>query len=955
MRLPRFLAGAVVVGAALVLLAVLVFGRSANEYEKLALDNPCANRSAAEIAKEEARERGEGRKQIDKESAREEIANEGCELQEPSDVMLTRQLFGNDAGVTPPDIVPAATRQANAVAAQTRNRAPGVSDAQWSLEGPTSIGGRVLDIALDPDDKDVVFIATASGGVWKSTDAGSTFQPSWPDRQAQPIGALVNTPSGVLFAGTGETGPGGGSITYGGDGLYRSKDKGRTWQKVGLEGTSRIGRILVDPTNEKRILVAASGNLFKPTKERGVYLSEDGGDSWKKVLSGDNETTGATDLASNADGSIMFATTWDHQRQPDLRRYEGPGTALYKSTDKGKTWSKVLTGPFHNNPQGGRMGVVTGTGNEGKNIAFVITTSASGTFGGIWKSTDGGTTWTPRGDVELTADGSFVYGWWFGRLWIDPKDTNHLWVPGVALIESKDGGNTYTEQGGTVGSIVSGADAPHADQHAMVWDPRVPNRVYLGNDGGLYRSDQNGAEGTWKFAKYQPFSQPYTLDVSEQDRSRIVTGLQDNGVNKSWGRKDGTWVSYHGGDGERALIKPTNKDFLYGCHQYGECTVHPTGSTSGQDFTRRMVSARRNWTMPIEFDPEDPRTIYSGGEFLERSDDDAGSFRVISPDLSNGPGREPNPLFRNYGTITTIAPAGKSKKVMYAGTDDGNLWYTANQDDPAAWKKAADPDLPKAWITRVEVNRANPKVAYVTYSGFRTGEDAAYLLRTRDGGATWDNITGDLPKAPLNDVNIVGDALFVASDFGVFVSRDEGKSWFEVGGNLPKAPVFELRYHAPSNRLYAATFGRSIWSIALADLGKVPGVGKSPAEIKGESPFAGVPGIPKAGSQRSAPQTRLGLSSRKCVASNRLRFKLKRPRGVRVKSLRITINNKRVKGRSLSRATRGRAVTLRLPRKAKKITIAVTLRARDGRTFREKRVYTRCKAKKKQPRKRRLG
>ena len=934
----RLLLRAAVAAAVLILVAIVIFGPSEDpRREALSEANPCLERSSAEIKRESQRERAGAESEEEaeaeqaereKEPAAEEALNESCELNEPADVLLTRQLFGSQTDA-PTDLYPKARAAANDLAAETRRDAPGVAAAQWRLDGPTSVGGRVLDITADPAQKDTIFIATATGGVWKSTDAGTTFKPAWPHDATQAIGALVQTPSGVLIAGTGETGPGGGSITYGGDGVYRSKDRGETWQRIGLEGTSRIGRILVDPTNEKRILVAATGNLYKPTKERGVYLTEDGGDSWKKVLTTDNDTTGGTDLATNVDGSAMFATTWDAQREPDRRRYEGPGTALYKSVDKGRTWTKVVTGPFGGTPSSGRMGVVTGTGADGKNIVWALTTSASGAFGGLYKSMDGGLTWTPRADVELVAtSGSFVYGWWFGRMWVDPKDTNRLFVPGVSLNESKDGGTSFTSNGGM-----------HADQHAMLWDPKTPNRVYLGNDGGLYRSDANGASNTWKFAKYQPFSQPYTIDVSEQDPSRLVAGLQDNGTNRSWGQKDGSWKDYTGGDGQRALIKPNDKNTVYGCLQYGECIVSHNGGDSGDSFTEKVVSSRKNWTTPIEFDPEDPKTVYTGGEILNQSDDDAETFRPISPELSNGPGRETNPLFRNYGTLTTIAPAGKSKKVIYAGTDDGNLWYTADQTNPAAWTKATDPDLPKAWITRLEVNVRNPRQAFVTYSGFRSGEDAAYLLRTNDGGKSWDNITGGLPKAPLNDVNIVGDALFVASDLGVYLSRDQGKSWYKVGGNLPAAPIFELRYHAPTNRLYAGTFGRSIWSIALDDLGKVPAVGRPAASIAGVSPFSSpLPSFVPKGSKL----IRLGLPLARCLRTNRLRLRLRIPGGVRIKAVSVRVNGKRVVRRTKRRGIT-RAATLRLSSKRKVNTVVVTVRTTDGRLLTEWRQYRHCK------------
>jgi len=932
----RLLARAALALAALALLAILLVGPSADPTRTSAVaSNPCLDRSAAEILRESALERGDedAAAHRAKESADDEALNESCELNEPSDVMLTRQLFGSDPGVTPPDVLRRARRAERAIAQDTKALAPGAAAAQWRLEGPTSVGGRILDVAVDPELADTIYAATASGGVWKSTDAGSTFSPAWPASQNQMIGALTMTKSGVLYAGTGETGPGGGSITYGGDGVYRSTDRGQTWQRIGLERTSRISRIVVDPTNEKRIFVAASGNLFKGTTDRGVYLSEDGGDSWRKVLAGDNATTGAADVAINdSDPSIVWATMWDHRRTPDQRLYEGPGSGLYKSTDGGRTFARVATNPaFGPSPQLGRMGVALGTGEDGKNTVYVIITVSSGSSGGVYKSTDNGTTWQPRQDVELHGQtGSYVYGWWFGRLWVDPKDTNHLFVAGVSLVESDDGGSTFGTSGGV-----------HADQHAMAWDPKVPNRVYLGNDGGVYRSDDNGASGTWKFGTYQPFSQHYTIDVSEQDPSRIVAGLQDNGVIRSWGTQDGSWDEYHGGDGERALIKPTDQKVLYGCHQYGECTIHKNGGDNdGQDFTRKIVSTRRNWTMPIEFDPEDPNTIYTGGELLEMSEDEANTFRPISPDLSNGPGKEVNPLFRNYGTLTTIAPAGKSKGTIYAGTDDGNLWYTHDQSNPAAWVKASDSELPKAWITRVEVDKSNPQVAYVTYSGFRQGEDAAFVLRTTDGGQTWENITGDLPRAPLNDVNVIGDAVFVAGDLGVFVTRDAGRSWLKVGGNLPLTPIFELRYHAPTNRLYAGTFGRSIWSIDLADLGKVPAENKPPAPI-GPATVVVEREVVRPGDAARPGAVRLGLPARRCLRTTRIRFRLKIPPGTTAKALSVRVNGKRVIRRTRAR-TLFRPATLRLSKKRKKNIVIASVRLSDGRLLTEWRRYTHC-------------
>src|SRR3954465_14608418 len=308
---------------------------------------------------------------------------------------------------------------------------------------------------------------------------------------------------------------------------------------------------------------------------------------------------------------------------------------------------------------------------------------------------------------------------------------------------------------------------------------------------------------------------------------------------------------------------------------------------------------------------------------MSPSDDDAQSFTPISPDLSNGPGRETNPLFKNFGTLTTIAPAGKSTGTIYAGTDDGNLWYT--HDGGGSWTKASDPDLPKAWITRVEVVKGQPNTAYVTYSGFRQADDAAYILRTTDGGKSWDNITGDLPRAPLNDVNAIGDALVVAGDFGVFASNDQGAHWLKIGANLPLAPVFELRYHAGTNTLYAATFGRSIWKVSLNALPFTP------------APAAPAPKPAILLARRAAPT--LGLpAARRCRARGRLAFRLRAPKGVKLKRARIYVDGRRV------RTVRGRALrrTIRLRvRRATRVRVtAVTTR---GRTITVRRTYHRCR------------
>jgi hypothetical protein len=269
-------------------------------------------------------------------------------------------------------------------------------------------------------------------------------------------------------------------------------------------------------------------------------------------------------------------------------------------------------------------------------------------------------------------------------------------------------------------------------------------------------------------------------------------------------------------------IAPDNKNLIYGCSQYGVCSVSQDGGTTTSDAgyttgeTGSSLGTRWNWFTPIEFDPQDSHTTYTGSEVLSISTDDGANYTPISPPLSNGPGRETNPLFKNYGTITTIAPAGKSTGTIYAGTDDGNLWYT--HDNGSNWTKASDPDLPKAWVTRVEVDRKNPNRAYVAYSGFRQDDTAAYILETTDGGQNWTSITTNLPKAPVNDVNIINNTLVAATDVGVFFRPPGRKGWLRLGTGLPQAPIYELRYIPvsdtnPTPLLFAGTFGRSAFKI----------------------------------------------------------------------------------------------------------------------------------------------
>jgi photosystem II stability/assembly factor-like uncharacterized protein len=712
----------------------------------------------------------------------------------PEDWFITQRVIH---GGIPVGAREEASAQAAALALATGRSDPQLVEMPWQFVGPTNIGGRVVDIAVDPVAPDTIYVAAATGGVWKSTDQGAQFTSIWPATNPQAMGALVIASNGTLFAGTGEANPGGGSITYGGSGVYRSVDGGGTWQRVGLTNSGAIGRLVVDPTNSQNIFAAAAGDLFNPGGERGVYKSIDGGSTWTRVLTGDNDTTGAVDLAIDPlNPNRVFAAMWDHLREPDLRRYGGMGSGVYRSTDGGSSWQRLTNGLPGPAATIGRIGVALAASNPQR--VYAIVNQTSGPFEGFYRSDDGGDSWTNLSPNSTLAAAQASYGWWFGRVWVDPLDQAHVFAAGVSLCESQNSGSSFTAQFN-----------PHVDHHAMAWDLKVPGRVYLGTDGGTYRSDVNGTNDQWTKAINEPFTQFYSVDVSEQDDSRIVGGAQDNGVLRSYG---GTpWNSYVGGDGEEALINPVDQNLVYGCYQYGNCFRSTDGGTSTINFTSATVSSRRNWFTPLQFDPGNPAVVYYAGDRVNRSADYAVNWSVISPDLSGGPGRDPSYPF---GTVTTVAGAKTDPNRVLAGTDDGRLWFTTNLG--ANWTRVTDSNVPGTWVTRVVVDPVNADVTYATFSGFRSGATLPYVLKTTDGGATWASIAGDLPQAPVNDIVVVGSTLYVGTDVGVFRSANGGAAWLTAGADLPNVPVTDLEYRAASNSVYAATFGRGIFVLPLS-------------------------------------------------------------------------------------------------------------------------------------------
>jgi Sortilin, neurotensin receptor 3, len=453
----------------------------------------------------------------------------------------------------------------------------------------------------------------------------------------------------------------------------------------------------------------------------------------------------------------------------------------------------------------GRIGVAVAPSDP--NRVYVITTHTFGQDKGFYVSNDAGESFNTA--ARPGSQGGF--GWWFGRIWVDPANKDHLFVAGVNLRQSFDGGLTWGNSGGV-----------HADQHALQWDDGVANLVYLGNDGGLYRSNTNGATGAWTKATHEPYTQHYQVEVAETDPSRLTGGTQDNGCIRSWPGTPGQWNDYGCGDGEYVPIDPTDARIWYGCSQYGACRRYDerSGTLTSTNIQDGTTSIRFNWHAPLVIDPNDPAVLYFGGNQLHRSTDRGDTWTLISPAEQNyltgtfEPGRN-DPIYFRWGTLTTISVSKTAPRTIYIGTDTGRLWKTT--DLGANWTEFTDKGLPQRWVTRVAVDPRNENVVYATFSGFRNGEDAAHVFKTTNGGETWANISGNLPNAPVNDVviDVERDTAHVGSDVGVFTLKNDKKNWKATGDALPLAPVLDLRLHAPSDTLYAGTFGRSVWKVGL--------------------------------------------------------------------------------------------------------------------------------------------
>ncbi|MEH6763781.1 MAG: T9SS type A sorting domain-containing protein [Aequorivita antarctica] len=677
---------------------------------------------------------------------------------------------------------------------QAANRNP--ASEVWQFSGPLNIGGRITDIEIPSNQPDVYYVGAASGGIFKTVNGGDDWTPIFDEQQMLSIGdiEISKNNNNLIYVGTGEVNAGGGSLVYDGDGIHKSIDGGTTWQSKGLPDIGSVGKIVLDPNNDNTAFVGAMGPLFRNSANRGVYKTTNGGDSWQQVLFV-SDSTGVVDMAIHpTNGNIVYAASWERIRRPNKRQYGGITSGIYRTTDGGSNWTELTNGLPSIASQKGRISIDISQSNP--SVLYTRYADASGNIQGVYKTTNGGDSWTAVNSSQLTDVG---FHWWFGGIFIDPTDENVLYNVDFEVQKSTNGGTSWS-------SVFTNA---HVDQHAMAFNASVPGEVLLGNDGGLYYSN-NGGSSAVKDLKL-PITQFNRMYVDAQNENKIYGGAQDNSTSRTQTGGLSDWNIIYGGDGFQTLVDPTNTNIIYALYQYGSLGKSTNNGSSFSNATNGISSGdRKNWDSPIAFDPNNSQILYFGANRLYKTTNAAGNWSAISPDLTNGP----HTGNLTFGTITTISVSQFNSQVIFVGTDDGKAWVT--QDGGSNWTDIST-GIPNRWVTKILASKENPNTVYLTLSGYRFGEDVGHVYKSIDFGNSWVDISSSLPDIPVNDIeqDIFGN-LFIGTDIGVLASKDEGVNWNVVGENMPSAVVSDLFIHEGSQFLYAATFGRSIYKIDIS-------------------------------------------------------------------------------------------------------------------------------------------
>jgi photosystem II stability/assembly factor-like uncharacterized protein len=686
--------------------------------------------------------------------------------------------------------------------------------------GPALTSGRIIDLAVDPRDARVWYIATAGGGVWKTTNAGTSFTPIFDKEKSFSIGCVTIDPrdSLVVWVGSGENNSQR-SVSMG-DGVYKSIDGGKSWKNVGLEKSEHISKIVVDPRDSNVVYVAAQGPLWAPGGDRGLYKTTDGGKSWKAVLT-ISENTGVTDVVldpSNPD--VLYASAYQRRRHVFTLIDGGPESAIHKSTDGGKSWTKLKEGLPKEDM--GRIGL--GLAPHNPKIVYA-TIESTRKAGGFFVSKDGGSSWKKANDYS--APGAQYYG----EIFVDPNDDERIYSADVWVRVSDDGGKTWRRLE---------EKWKHPDNHVVWIDPASSDHLLIGCDGGLYESFDRAE--SWSFKANLPVTQFYRVSADDAlPFYSVYGGTQDNfslggpaRTTDAKGIVNADWYVTQGGDGFRSVPDPKDPNIIYAESQNGglvrfdkrtgeilDIQPQPTGS---------MEPLRLNWDSPLIVSPHDSNRVYFAAQYLFRSDDRGNAWKPISPDLTRHIDRNTLPVMGRvwgvdavakgastswYGNIVSLAESPLKEGLIYVGTDDGLIQVT--EDGGTHWRKidriAGVPDM--TYVSRLEASQHDANVVYAAFDNHKTGDFKPYVLKSADRGATWTSIAGDLPARgmayALVEDRVDPKLLYLGTEYGLFISQNGGASWIRLKGNFPTVAVRDLWFQKRHDDLVIATFGRGFW------------------------------------------------------------------------------------------------------------------------------------------------
>ncbi len=702
-------------------------------------------------------------------------------------------------------------------------RAKAIGKLKLREIGPAFMGGRIADIAVDPDRPSTWYVAVGSGGVWKTTNAGTTWTPVFDDQASYSIGCITLDPANpsTIWVGTGES-VSGRHVAWG-DGVYRSRDRGTTWENMGLKATEHIGGISVDPRDSSTIVVAAEGPLWSSGGERGVYRSTDGGANWERTLDIDEDTGVTSIVRLPANPDVLLAASYQRRRHVATFASAGPGSGIHKSTDGGKTWRKISKGL----PEGdmGKIGLAVTAADPSRVYATI---EADEDERGLHCSIDGGESWERRSSYISGGTGPHYYQ----ELFTSPVDADKIYQVDVFLHVSRDGGRTFT-------NMETGRNK-HSDNHVVWVDPDDPDHLLIGCDAGLYETFDDGA--TYRHFPNLPIAQFYRVAADNAEPFyNVLAGAQDLGTLYGPSRTanmDGVrnqdWSVPLGADGYHAAFDPDDPNVSYIEWQVGNIMRHDRRTMELTDI--RPVPdegdepERWNWDCPIIISPHNPHRLYVASQRLWRSDDRGDSWQPISGDLTTARNRYEMSTFgtvpgvtgpydhmamSEYATITHLSESPVAEGVLYVGTDDGRIHVTS--DGGQTWaESAAPPGLPEtAFINNVKASEHDANVVFVVADNHKFGEFKPYLYRSDDRGKSWTSIVGDLPSNTIiwsmEQDHERPELLFLGAEFGLHVSLDGGEHWHKLSGGVPTISFRDIKLHRRDDDLIAGSFGRGIY------------------------------------------------------------------------------------------------------------------------------------------------